>query len=183
MTGRAAASRYARALFDVVRAEGDVEAVQRDLQAFADLAAGNETLGRIFGNPAIPASKKHGIVAALLRQAGPVTPPLGKLLLLLADRDRLPLLPEIAASYRNRVLDHLKVVRGEVTTAVPLSPEALERLRRSLGAVTGREVVLETRVDPSIIGGVVTRVGSTVFDGSVTTQLQKMKQALAESAQ
>lgn len=182
MTGRAAAGRYARALFDVVRSGGDVQAVQRELEQFVDLVAQHDALARAFANPAIPAAKKRAIVQALLEKSGPMTPALSKLLLLLADRDRLPLLADVAAMYRSRVLDHLKIVRGEIVTAAPLAPDAVERLRGSLGALTGREVVLETRVDPSIIGGAVTRIGSTVFDGSITTQLQKMKQALIEGA-
>ena len=76
------------------------------------------------------------------------------------------------------MLDHQKIVRGEVTTAVPLAPDKMRALEQSLGQATGRTVMLEARVDPSIIGGVVTRLGSTVYDGSVTTQLQKLKQSL-----
>jgi F-type H+-transporting ATPase subunit delta len=80
-------------------------------------------------------------------------------------------------------MDHLKIVRGEVTTAMPLAPEKLRALEQGLARATGRQVVLEARVDPSIIGGVVTRLGSTVYDGSITTQLQKMKQSLIEAGQ
>jgi F-type H+-transporting ATPase subunit delta len=70
-----------------------------------------------------------------------------------------------------------------VTTAVALSADTLRALEQGLASATGRKVVLEARVDPSIIGGVVTRLGSTVYDGSVTTQLQKMKQSLIEAGQ
>ena len=75
-----------------------------------------------------------------------------------------------------------KIIRGQVTTAIALPPDKLRALEQGLQAATGRKVVLETKVDPSIIGGVITRLGSTVYDGSVTTQLQKMKQALIEGA-
>ena len=102
---------------------------------------------------------------------------------MLAEKDRLTLLPGIARAYNERVMDHLKIVRGDVTTAVPLAPEKLRLLEQGLAKATGRKVVLEARVDPSIIGGVVTRLGSTVYDGSVTTQLQKMKQSLIEAGQ
>jgi F-type H+-transporting ATPase subunit delta len=112
-----------------------------------------------------------------------VTPPLAKLIVILAEKDRLTLLPGIARTYVDRVMDHLKIVRGEVTTAIPLAPEALRGLEQGLAKATGRKVVLEARVDPAIIGGVVTRLGSTVYDGSVTTQLLKMKQSLIEAGQ
>jgi F-type H+-transporting ATPase subunit delta len=185
VTTGAAASRYARALFDVVlkeRQDAGVEQAQRELQEFAVLFT-SEPLAHVLGNPAIPVSKKKGLATALVARAGPVSPPLAKLIVILAEKDRLTLLPGIARAYAERVMDHLKIVRGEVITAVPLSPEKLRVLEQGLATATGRKVVLEARVDPSIIGGVVTRLGSTVYDGSVTTQLQKMKQSLVEAGQ
>ena len=183
MTAGAVASRYARALFDVVLKEAkDVEKVQGELQQFAELFS-RDQLTQILGNPGIPASKKKALATALIERAGEVTPPLAKLVLILAEKDRLTLLPGIARAYVERVMDHLKIVRGDVTTAVPLTPDALRALEQGLAKATGRTVVLEARVDASIVGGVVTRLGSTVYDGSVTTQLQKMKQALIEAGQ
>jgi F-type H+-transporting ATPase subunit delta len=105
------------------------------------------------------------------------------MILLLAERDRMALLPDIARNYRERVMDHQKIIRGQVTTAIALPADKLRALEQGLQAATGRKVVLETKVDPSIIGGVITRLGSTVYDGSVTTQLQKMKQSLIEAGQ
>jgi F-type H+-transporting ATPase subunit delta len=110
-----------------------------------------------------------------------LTPVLGKLIALLADRDRLVLLPDLLAAYRERLLDHLKVVRADVTTAVPLPADRAAAVEQSLAKVTGRTVTLATRVDPSIIGGVVARLGSTIYDGSVVRQLQRMKEKLVES--
>ena len=80
-------------------------------------------------------------------------------------------------------MDHQQIVRGDVTTAVALPADKLRAIEQGLQRATGRKVVLESKVDPSIIGGVITRLGSTVYDGSVTTQLQKMKQALVEAGQ
>ena len=183
MTAGAAAGRYARALFDVVLKEGgDVEKVQADFQQFVDLFEQHPVLATTLGNPAIPASKKQAVAKALIDRAGTISPVVGKMILLLAERDRMMILPEIARRYRERVMDHQKIIRGQVTTAIALPPEKLRALEQGLQAATGRKVVLETKVDPSIIGGVITRLGSTVYDGSVTTQLQKMKQALIEGA-
>lgn len=183
MTARAAARRYARALFDVALAEGSPEQVQGELRQFADLVRGNEALWNVFGNPAIPAARKHGLVKALLDRIGPISAPLAKLLLLLADRDRVALLPDVADAYDERVLDYQKVVRGGVTTAVPLDANRLRALEDSLGRLTGRRVVLQPNVDPAIIGGVVAKLGSLVYDGSVATQLEKMKESLIAAAE
>jgi F-type H+-transporting ATPase subunit delta len=103
-----------------------------------------------------------------------------KLLILLAERDRLVLLPDLLASYRERLLDHANVVRAELTSAVELPPERAQAIERRLAELTGRSVALTTRVDASLIGGIVARVGGTVYDGSVTTQLQKLRARLAE---
>lgn len=184
MTSRAAASRYARALFDVLQAQSTdgsgIERAQADLQGFVDLVKGFPPLASTFGNPAIPVSKKRGIVQALLDKTG-VTGPVAKLLVLLADGDRLTLLPDLAATYRERVLDWKHVIRGEVTTAVPIASEKLRALERRLTEATGRTVTLDARVDPAIVGGAMTRLGSTVYDGSVTTQLRKLKESLIEA--
>ena len=182
MTSGAAAGRYARALFDVATKEhADVEKVQSDLQQFVNLFAQHPTLAHTLGNPAIPASKKKAVAQALVDRATGLSPMVGKLMLLLAERDRLALLPDIARIYGERVMDHLNVIRGEVTTAMELTPDRLRALEQGLAQATGRKVVLDSKVDPSIIGGIITRLGSTVYDGSVTTQLQKMKQALVEA--
>ena len=182
MTSRAAGARYARALFDVARKEGDIDQAGRDLAAFAQLVAGHELLPRVLGNPAIPPARKRAVVEQLLARTGFASPMVGKLLLLLADRDRLGLLPEIAAAYQDQLMVHAKVVRAEVITAMELPRDRIAALQQGLAQATGRQVQLETRVDPSIIGGAITRVGSTVYDGSVTRQLEKMKEALTTAS-
>ena len=181
MTSRAAAARYARALFDVALHERqDLDQIAGELSGVSALVAGNEPLARALSHPAIPAARKRGVVAALLAQS-PVHPLLSRTLLLLADRDRLALLPDLTAAFRSRVMDHQQVVRAEVTTAMELPADRVAALRQGLAAATGRQVQLETRVDPSIVGGAVTRIGSTVYDGSVTTQLAKLKERLVQA--
>jgi F-type H+-transporting ATPase subunit delta len=182
MTSRGAAVRYARALFDVAQKESDLEKVGHDLQAFTSLVSAHETLSRALSNPAIPAPRKRAVVQDLLGSAGAVSPVVSKLLLLLAERDRLSLLPEIDAAYRARQMEYAQVVRAELTTAVALPEERVAALRSGLARVTGRQVQLETNVNPAIIGGAIARIGSTVYDGSVTTQLQKLKERLATTS-
>jgi F-type H+-transporting ATPase subunit delta len=181
MTGRAVATRYARALFDVTLKEGDLQDVSGDLNGFAELVGSNDALARVLSNPAIPVQKKRAVVNALLARAGALSPIVAKLLVLLADRDRLVLLPEIVRAYDNRLMEHAQVVRADLVSAVALPSERLQALQEGLARATGRRVQMENRVDPSILGGVVARVGSTIYDGSVTTQLAKLKQQLMEA--
>ena len=84
--------------------------------------------------------------------------------------------------YRERLLSHRNIVRAAVTSAAPLAAENIARLEASLRTMTGKNVQVETAVDPSIIGGIITRIGSTVYDGSIRTQLTRMRQQLVENA-
>ena len=180
MSTRASAARYARALLDVVIQEGTPEQVEQELTGFAALVARTPQLQKVFANPALPVSAKRGIVEDLLaRTKG--SPVLAKLLLLLADRDRLSLLGELADAYRERLMEHQHVVRAEVTSAEPLPAERLAEVQRRLAHATGRQVLMTTRIDPALIGGVVTRVGSVVYDGSIATQLARIRERLEVS--
>jgi F-type H+-transporting ATPase subunit delta len=159
----------------------DLSRVDEDLAAFAGLFHDHPTLEKVLLNPAVPAPRKRAAVAELTRGAG-VLPLVGKLLLLLADRDRLVLLPGLLDAYRDRLMDHRQVVRAEVTTATPLAGAREREIEQSLARLTGRTVTLSTRVDPALIGGIVARVGGTVYDGSLATQLEKMRQRFVEKA-
>jgi F-type H+-transporting ATPase subunit delta len=182
VTNRGAATRYARALFDVALAERkDLREIQRELGAFAGLVSGNDGLHRALTNPAIPASRKRGVVEALLASSGSFPPAVVKLLLLLAERDRLTLLPDVAHAFDTRLMAHQKVVRAEIVTAVALPADRVAALTEGLKRATGLDVQLQTRVDAAIIGGAVTRIGSTVYDGSITRQLERMRETLAST--
>lgn len=160
-----------------MKEDAGLEDLERQLALFNDLVASHEALSKALLNPAVPAARKQAAVAELAKGLPPV---LGRLLVLMAERGRLALLPSVLEAYRDRLLDHRQVVRADVTTAVPLPPERVQEIERSLAAAAGRAVLLTTRVDPSLIGGIVARVGGTVYDGSLTTQLAKMKQQLME---
>jgi F-type H+-transporting ATPase subunit delta len=165
----------------VARAERvDLETINTELSSAASLIAGNEPLARVLSNPAIPASRKRAVIEELLK-LNPVSPILGRTLLLLADRDRLVLLVDLAEAFRSRLMDYQQVVRAEVTTAVALPQDRVEALEQGLARVTGRRVLLDSHVDPALVGGAVARIGSTVYDGSVTTQLEKIRQQLIEA--
>ena len=177
MSNRNSATRYARALLDVSRMEGDPEAAERDLVTFVSLVQSNETLSRVLVSPAVPVHRKVALVSELLGRLK-LSAPVSKLLVMLAERDRLVLLPDLLEEYGRRLMEHLQIVRAEVTTAVPLPADGVEALRKALTEMTGRQVTMTTAVDPSLIGGVVTRIGSVIYDGSVRRQLEKMRETL-----
>jgi len=180
MTTRTSATRYARALLDVLLKESTAEQGAQDLGTVAALLAQFPELQRAFSNPAIPAARKRALVHELLPQLS-LSAPVGKLLLMLAERDRLTLLPDLTAVYQERLEQLQQVVRAEVTTAEPLAADHLAALQQRLASATGSTVRVTTRVDPSIIGGVRAQIGSTVYDGSIATQLEAFRQKL-ESA-
>jgi F-type H+-transporting ATPase subunit delta len=177
MTQRTSAARYAKALLDVAIAEADPQQIDQQLAEVADLFTGHADLWRTMTNPAVPAPKKRAVVDELLPTLG-LAAPLGKILQLLASRDRLVLLPDLAEAYRSRLMDHQKVVRARVTSAVPLPADRAQQIQKQLEKVTGRTVVMTAATSPDIIGGVVARIGSTVYDGSVKRQLEKMREQL-----
>ncbi len=178
MTLRGLAKRYAQALFDVLPDEPARVASARALDELRELVAGHDELRRALDTPVVPSRKKRAILEAIFAQAPEVPDPVRRLLLLLADDDRLTLLPALADAFRERVMTSQHVVAGEVVTAVPLPESSRTAMADALGRAAGATVRLTASVDPSIVGGVVARVGSRVFDGSVTRQLDRLRQAL-----
>jgi len=179
MTQRTSAARYAKALLDVAIAEADPQQVDEQLASVAALFTGHADLWRTVTNPAVPSPKKRAIVDEMLPKLG-VSQVLQKTLQLLASRDRLALLQDLAEAYRSRLMDHLKVVRASVTSAVPLAGDKTQQLQKELEKLTGRTVVMTAATDPAIIGGVVTQIGSTVYDGSIRRQLDKLREQLTQ---
>ena len=180
MTTRTSATRYARALLDVSLEESTADHAAQDLEQISGLLQEFPELRRAFQNPAIPAARKRSLVQALLPTLS-LSAPVGKLLLMLAERDRLGLLADIAAVYQEKIEELHRVVRAEVTTAEPMAAELVAGIQERLARATGRTVKLSTKVDPSIIGGMRTQIGSTVYDGSIARQLESFKQKM-ESA-
>ena len=180
MTNKTAALRYARALLEVgIKEQADLEGLERDLAAFVGLLSDHPMLAKVLLNPAVPVPRKRGAVVELTTRMQPA-PIVGKLLVLLAERDRLVLLPDLLESYRDRLLTHRNVVRAELTTTTPLDSSRAAAIEQQLARATGRTVTVQTRIDPALIGGIVARIGSTVYDGSVARQLEKIKARLTE---
>jgi len=177
MSNRTSASRYARALFDVAQNESDPVTVQQQLAAVVDAVDGSAELAKVLQDRRVPEPARRKIAIAVAERLE-VVPAVGKLLALLVERGRFELLHEIAAVYDERLREFRNIVQADVQTAVPLAPDAERALEAALAQATGKQVAMRVTVDASLLGGVVARVGSTVYDGSVRTQLRKMRDQL-----
>lgn len=178
MTSRTAAARYARALLDVAAKESvDLEKIAGEVDEFNAFLKQQVALERLMLNPAVPAPRKRAAMEEITKLSG-LTAVVSKLLILLADRDRLGLLPEISATYHAMLAERQNVVHAEVTSAEPLSQEKVDAIEKKLSTVTGKRVSMKTNVNKDLIGGVVARVGGTVYDASIATQLKKIRERL-----
>ena len=180
MSLRTSANRYAKALFDVALEEkADLAQVDQDLQALvAALKEAPELLLAVARRSVTDVARQSLMEA--VSKAMSLSPTVTKMLVLLAKSGKLNFVPELAAAYRERLLSHQNVVRADVTSAAPLSEEKTRALEESLSKVTGKKVEISVSIDPELLGGVVARIGSTVYDGSVKTQLTKMRQELVK---
>lgn len=176
------ARRYATALFDVAHAAGTTAPVGRSLADLSQLIDGHAELARVLTSPAVPAHAKRDVVVAVMKAAGTVPAELQRTMTMLADRDRLSELPDLAAAYAERQLEADKVVKADVVTAVPMSDASRAALSAALGKATGKSVTITERVDPAIVGGLVARVGTFVYDASVTRQLERLREKLTASS-
>lgn len=179
MTAGAVSRRYAAALFDVVQKSGHTDRALVDLRMVAGLIGAHDELRKVFENPAIAHARKKAVLNAIIGRVGPVATEVERLLGLMADRDRLSLIGAVATAFETRVNESRRIVPAEVTTAEPLDEASRSAIAEALRRATGNDVRITERVDPAVVGGVVARVGSLVFDGSVTRQLERLRQRLA----
>ena len=172
------ARRYAAALADVVMKSGEARAVQGELSAWELMVQGNPDLLEVFRNPTIPYDQKHKVLSALIARVR-LRPTTANFLQVLLRNHRLPDLHEINRRFAQELDDRSGVVVAQVTSARPVVSSVQDDLRAQLSRMTGRQVRLQFSVDEELIGGMVTRIGSTVYDGSVRTQLQQIRQKMA----
>ena len=178
MTFRAIARRYAGALFDVAEKRHTLDRTAQELRELRDLVAGHHDLRRLFESALVPPAAKREVVEALTKAAPELSVEVKRLLSLLAERGRLQLVGDIAEVFDELLNKKKHIVRAEVVTAAALTPSTRDTLAGALGRATGGQVLLEERVDPEMIGGVTARVGSVVFDGTVATHLERLRQRL-----
>lgn len=176
MSDQSVARQYANALFTVAHRHQRIADVRQSLGGFAALVARTPELQQVFDTPIVTPRKKRALVDALVVAGGECAVEVHRLLTMLADRDRLMLVADVHRAFEARVMESDRAVNADVTTAMPLADDRERRLAEALGRATGRTVTVKSRIDPEIIGGVVARVGSFVFDGSIAGQLQRMRQ-------
>jgi F-type H+-transporting ATPase subunit delta len=180
MSDRSDAVRFAKELFDVTWRHNQADQVADELDAFAEAMRQNKGVAKPLYHPLVPQGKKLETMRRTVADLG-LSKPTAVLVEALVNAYRVKLLPGVADSFRARLSAKRGVIRARVTTAAALASDKASALQSALQQISGRDVVLETKIDPSIIGGVVARLDSTVYDGSVTRQLARMRQRLVEN--
>ncbi|HEX8720902.1 MAG TPA: ATP synthase F1 subunit delta [Pyrinomonadaceae bacterium] len=181
MSSQAVARRYAVALAEVVLTRGEAREVRDELKAWDEMVRANPQLNEVFRHPTIGYEQKRRVLEELIRRARP-RPTTANFLRVLLQNHRLAELSEVSERFAQELDRRSGVVTAQVTTARPLPADAQEALRARLGELTGSQVRLQFEVDEELIGGVVTRIGSTLYDGSVRGQLQRIKQRMVGEA-
>lgn len=172
----AVSRRYAKALLLIGKEDGRAEAYKEELAAFAGFVETQAALINAITNPLYPAESRRAVLEAVAAKAG-LSPLMRVFVLLLFDKGRFPMIGEISRFY-DRLVDELNsVARATVESAYALSDDAVEKIRERLCKMTGKNVVLDVRQDPELIGGIVTRIGDLVLDGSVRNQLKNLKES------
>lgn len=171
------ARRYATALADVVTKSGEAEIVRAELKQWEAMMTANEELTSVFSNPAINHDSKEKVLENLIAKTKPSRTTANFLRVLLKN-SRLTELAEINERFAAVLEERSGAVAAKVVSARPLTADEQADLQNSLSKLTGKRVNLNFDIDQSIIGGVVTTIGSTVYDGSVKTQLENLRQQL-----
>jgi F-type H+-transporting ATPase subunit delta len=174
------ARRYAKALLELGVEQGELDRIVDEIESVAAAWDASADLRNAVDNPLVAHAAKKAVVSELADRIGATTTT-RHALLLLVDRRRTKTLPSIARTLRQLADARKGVVRAEVTTAAPLSDPYYARLQAQLEKMTGTRVVIDRRIDASLIAGVITRIGDRVIDGSLRTRLQSLRDATTPS--
>jgi F-type H+-transporting ATPase subunit delta len=179
MKDRKLASRYARALLSALPSANLAEDVERFLDALRDAMEESADFRGLLLDPAVPRPTRKEILASIAQKAE-MPRQLVNFLYAIVDHNRVAALPTIATVFHEERQLAAGIVEAEVTTAWPLSSDLERRTVQALERLTGRNVTLTTRVEPGLLGGAVTRIGSQVLDGSLRSQLDRLRQKMIE---
>lgn len=174
------ARRYASALADVVMKSGDTVTVRDELDKWGEMLSANDNLADVFANPSIAHARKEGVLEGLIKRTSP-TKTTSNFLRVLLENNRLTDLAAINEKFESVIEERSGRIKAFVSSAHELSDGQKNELKSNLEKLTGKKVQLNFEIDPELIGGVVTRVGSTVYDGSVRTQLEHLREQLVSS--
>lgn len=170
--------RYAKALLELCDEDKSHDKVNQDLSAFLKIYSASHELQNSLRNPSVPIAAKRGLIEQICQKIG-----FGRIsrnfVNVLLDRGRLEHLEIILVQFQQSLDTRAGRIRAYVTSAVALGPDEVERIRRALAKKPGvTNVTIETTVDPSLLGGVITKVGNTIFDGSVKNRLAAIREHL-----
>ncbi len=177
MSTETIARRYSVALADVVKDAKETEIVKNELASWGDLFSKNNDLKTVFGNPAITHANKEKVLKSLLARTKP-SKTTANFLKVLLQNGRLADLGDINERFASVLDERSGIVSAEITSARELPAKERAEFERSLEKITGKTVNINYAIDKNIIGGVVTRIGSTVYDGSVKTKLENLREQL-----
>jgi F-type H+-transporting ATPase subunit delta len=174
------ARRYATALADVVIERGETLIVQKELLEWSSMISSNPLLREVFGNPTVPYEQKRKLLRELIARTK-ILPTTENFLQVLLSNQRLSEIAEVNQRFAQILDQRDGVVAAEVTTARPIAPASVQSLESKLAIVTGKKVRLTFATDEELIGGMIVRIGSTIYDGSVRNQLYQVERQLAGS--
>ena len=173
------ARRYAEAAFELAQRDGNVDAWLSQLSTVAQVVADPQLVHHL-EDPHVPLDKRTAVMHEML---GPgMLPQVGNLLALALRRRRLESMPQVASEFRRLYNKRAGIVQATATSALALDNTELAALTKRLEQMTGAKIELETKVDPSILGGILVRIGDTLYDGSVRGRLERLRSRLAAGA-
>ncbi len=172
------ARRYARALIEAAKERPGSDTVLAQLEALAKAVAATSELDDLVKNPAYSRAERWAVLQAVMNSLGASEALLQNFIRLLVDRDRIAHLGDIARMFRDMADSLAGRVRGRVSAAAALPEDSVTAIKKGLERLTDRQVMLEASVEPELLGGVVARVGSTVYDGSLRSRLEELRQEL-----
>ena len=175
------ASRYARALADVVLTEKlNTEQVEQQLQDFGGTFAGSKELRELFENPSVPLDAKLKVLDAIAAKLQ-LLKQVRNFVAVLLEHDRIAAYSEIFAEYRHEIHLRMNIGEAEITSTRELGNDERAELEARAASLTGKNIRAVYKQDPSLLGGVVLRIGTVIYDGSVRGRLERLREQLAES--
>ncbi|MDF2953481.1 MAG: FoF1-type ATP synthase [Thermodesulfobacterium sp.] len=178
MRAIAIALKYAKGLFTVAKELNKTKEFGEELNQIKDLLTSMPEVLSALQNPIYPPDLKMEIIEEILKSIIKVSPEIERFLKLLVERRRIQYIKEIVVMYQELLDEELNIARGEVITAYPLSSEEKKELEEVLKEYLKKEVILESKVDEEVIGGIKIKIGDLIFDGTLKTQLNKMKEII-----
>lgn len=171
--------RYAKALVELAHEKNVVDKTRDDLSAFAAAVDGQASLQKLFSSPAFTPAAKKSVIGELAAKLG-LQETTTRFLSHLAETGRIRNFSDVQQAFEELLADRQNRARARVTTATPLAPAELGDIKKKLEAVTGKQVEIDAKADPAVIGGARAQIGSVIYDGTIKNQLGKMRERLAK---